>query len=137
MGKMIDEYNKGAKGEKPSSVFNEKSFFGLFTLKYFKIAFLVILSIWFLRLGINYSVSPIPFSEFLNMLKNCPNYYNNIVNSLKSSIIYNGSTDSFNLPIIGGFLNFLGNVWNILVYVCGAIVSALGYLLWIFSSVFV
>lgn len=135
MIKMIDEFNRGKTGVLPSK--NSENFFIGFSFLGFKILFLVILSVWLLRLGINSSSSPMPFTDFLNMIKSCPNYYNNVVSFLKQNITYTGSTDSVVVPILGDFLKFLGNIWNILVYVFGAIWSAFNYLFWIFSSVFV
>lgn len=101
-----------------------------------KISFILILSIWVFRLGTNSNATFISFTDLLTYLKECPNYYQALVDNLLSNIYYNGSFDSVNLPIIGGFLTFLGSVWNVLVYVFGAVVSSIAYLGYIFGVIF-
>lgn len=75
------------------------------------------------------------FSDFLNSLGNCPDYFSETMAFLNDKISFIGG-DSSNLPIIGVLIDFLSPVLGILVYFFGACYSALRYFYYVVTILF-
>lgn len=85
---------------------------------------------------------PLSFSEFLNGISTIgydgtTSYFDALLERLHVRDIFEFSaSDTINLPIIGGLVEFLSNVLGLLVYVVSAIVSCLMYFVDLLDLIF-
>lgn len=111
-----------------------------FTYSFFyilKISFILILVFYFLKLGFADTEETIlPFSALLDYLKNCPNFYGNIISFLKNYTILSNVQIEL-LPGLSSFINAIKNVYNVLLLLCGTIISGIGYMFYIITFPFI
>lgn len=112
--------------------YREKSLFS-YLLHALIIAFVVILAFNIFRHFL--SNEWLTFSQFINAINECPNYFGDIMEFLNQNVSFVGG-DSSNLPIIGGLIDFLSTTLGIIVYFFGAAYSGLRYFVYFISLLF-
>lgn len=101
-----------------------------------KICLSVALVVLIFRLFINQDA--LTFSQILNYISQCPNYYQDVLGNFLERVSFDASNSSWgDIDGLKDLIKFMKNVFNIIVYLFGSLYSCIMYFVYLLGILFI
>ena len=100
-----------------------------------KICLCIALVVLIFRLFVNQD--SLTFTQILNYIADCPNYYQDTLGHFLQTVSFEDNGKWGDILGLGKLVNFLKNVFNVLVYVFGSLYSCIMYFVYLLGILFI